>query len=155
AKLGRDVRIWGPLRLFVSGELSIDDGAKLLSGGANFVGSDRRVTLHVGQKGRLRIGKRCGVSKSTTVGVNEMQILDGTCRGGGCDIYDTDFHAIDMDARLADAPPATGPISIGPNAFVGAHCIVLKGVTIGKGAVIAAGSVVSRDVPDFEIWGGR
>lgn len=38
--------------------------------------------------------------------------------------------------------------------WVGARAIILKGVTIGKGAVVAAGSVVTRDIPENEIWGG-
>jgi len=155
AQLGRQVRISGPLRLYISGKLVIDDNAALLSGRANFVGSDRRMTIHVGGKGRLRIGKRCGISNSTIVAVNNIEILDDTFIGGGCDIYDTDFHAIEMNDRLSDAPPASRPIRIGPAAFVGAHCLILKGVMIGQGAVIAAGSVVTRDVPAFEIWGGR
>ena len=44
-------------------------------------------------------------------------------------------------------------VFVGDN-WIGARSIILKGVTIGKGAVIAAGSVVTRDVPENEIWGG-
>lgn len=47
-----------------------------------------------------------------------------------------------------------GPVTIKDYVFIGPRAIILPGVTIGKGAVIAAGAVVTKDVPDMEIWGG-
>jgi heptaprenylglycerol acetyltransferase len=54
--------------------------------------------------------------------------------------------------------PRRGPghckeVVIGPNVFVGPHCLVLPGVHIGEGAVIRGGSVVTRDVPPRTFWG--
>lgn len=46
-------------------------------------------------------------------------------------------------------------MTIKDNAFIGAHSIILKGVTIGEKSIIGAGSVVARDVPDGEIWAGN
>lgn len=46
------------------------------------------------------------------------------------------------------------PICIGQDAWIGANCIVTAGVTIGEGAVVAAGSVITKDVPRFAIVGG-
>ena len=45
-------------------------------------------------------------------------------------------------------------ITIKNDVWIGAHCIILAGVTIGEGAVVAAGAVVTKDVPDFAIVGG-
>lgn len=47
-----------------------------------------------------------------------------------------------------------GPVTIGDYVFVGPRSIILPNVTIGNGAVIAAGAVVTKDVPAFEVWGG-
>lgn len=47
------------------------------------------------------------------------------------------------------------PIHIKEGAWLGSRCIILKGVTVGKYAVIGAGSVVTKDVPDYEVWGGN
>lgn len=49
----------------------------------------------------------------------------------------------------------TGRVIIGENAFVGANCIILPGVTIGKNTIVGAGSVVTRDVPDNLIVAGN
>ncbi len=46
------------------------------------------------------------------------------------------------------------PITVGENVYIGPHCLILPGVTIGEGAVIRGGSVVSRSVPRGILWGG-
>ena len=51
-------------------------------------------------------------------------------------------------------PNTRGPVSIGNDVWIGAHSVVLSGVTIGDGAVVAAGSVVSRDVRPYAIVAG-
>jgi acetyltransferase-like isoleucine patch superfamily enzyme len=48
----------------------------------------------------------------------------------------------------------TGKVEIGPDAFIGPNCVVLPNVRIGEGAVVAAGSVVTRDVPPYTFVGG-
>lgn len=47
-----------------------------------------------------------------------------------------------------------GPISICDDAWLGTHVVVMPGVTIGKGAIVAAGAVVTKDIPPYEVWGG-
>lgn len=46
------------------------------------------------------------------------------------------------------------PITIEDDVWLGTHVVVLPGVTIGKGAIVAAGAVVNKDIPPYEIWGG-
>ena len=49
----------------------------------------------------------------------------------------------------------SAPIVIKDKAWIGFNCIIMKGVTIGEGAVIGAGSVVTKDVPDYAVVGGN
>ena len=46
------------------------------------------------------------------------------------------------------------PIVIGKDVWIGSHCVILPGVTIGEGAIVAAGSIVTKDVQPFTIVGG-
>lgn len=77
--------------------------------------------------------------------------------GGNCKIYDNDFHSLDFNERMGtvDLWSKTCPVVIKDGAFIGAHTIVLKGVTIGERSIVGAGSVVTRSIPDYEIWAGN
>ena len=75
--------------------------------------------------------------------------------GGGTKIYDTDFHWLEFERRMSELGGATNPVVIKDGAFIGAHCIILKGVTIGEKSIVGAGSVVTKSIPDGEIWAGN
>ena len=62
-------------------------------------------------------------------------------------ISDTDNHVLDGERGCA-------PVTIGDRVWIGARATVLKGVTIGDGAVVAAGALVTRDVPAGALVGG-
>ena len=62
----------------------------------------------------------------------------------------TGSHDIDDPEFTADFKP----IKVGHHCWIGTEAIVLQGITIGDGAVVAAGAVVTKDVPPFEMWGG-
>jgi acetyltransferase-like isoleucine patch superfamily enzyme len=71
---------------------------------------------------------------------------------------DSNFHALDYNARRINhgvAMAKSSPIYIGNDVFIGAKTIICKGVNIGDRAIIAAGSVVVKSVPDDEVWGGN
>ncbi|MCO6476121.1 MAG: hypothetical protein J5I94_05830 [Phaeodactylibacter sp.] len=63
---------------------------------------------------------------------------------------DGDFH----DLNNRQEPGRSAPIIIEDDVWLGARSIVLKGVTIGRGAVVAAGAVATRDVPPYTMVGG-
>ena len=51
--------------------------------------------------------------------------------------------------------PKESPVEIANDVFIGARSMILKGVHIGNGAVIGAGSVVTKNIPEYEIWAGN
>lgn len=107
--------------------------------GANFfnpsnitIGHDTIIGDHCFMDGRapLKIGSHVGIAS---------QVL----------IYN-DEH--DINSR--DYGNSFGPVEIGDYVFIGPRAIILPNIKIGKGAIVAAGAVVTKDIPDFEIWGG-
>jgi len=85
-----------------------------------------------------------GVSSSRLIAAVGIEIGENSAVGAGCLICDSDMHEIPLGSDHAMKKAA---IVIGKGVFVGAHCIILKGVIIGDGAVIGAGSVVTKNVP--------
>ena len=106
----------------------------------------------------LEIGENTRMSNVSIVAAQRITIGHHVRLGSGAKIYDTDFHSLDPYERTATPERGiakTKPIVISDYAFIGANSLVLKGVKIGKAAVIGAGSVVTKNVPDFEIWAGN
>lgn len=66
---------------------------------------------------------------------------------------DHEMSRRDIPMRL-QGDSVSKPVVIGDDVWIGARSIILKGVHIGKGAVIAAGAVVTKDVPEYAIVGG-
>ena len=139
------------------GSIVIGDNVNINSSlEADPIGGDTRTILYTRNKGKIIIEEGVGISNATLVSDASITIGAHTNIGGGTKIYDTDFHSLNPDARLnGDTDVKSKPVSIGSRVFIGAHCIILKGVTIGDGAVIGAGSVVTKDIPPYEIWAGN
>ena len=107
----------------------------------------------------LVIGDSFRASGVTICARQSVVIEDHVCIGADATIVDTDFHAMDPQKRRyiqSDEPNArSAPVRICSDAFIGGQAIILKGVTVGRCAIIGAGAVVTRDVPDFAIVAGN
>lgn len=106
---------------------------------------------------RIIIGDNVGISGSTINATTTITIGNNVMIGSGCLITDTDSHPLHWEDRLNERNNLTVkvPIVIKDNVFIGARSIILKGVTIGEGAVVGAGSVVSKDVPPYTVVCGN
>ena len=105
----------------------------------------------------LSIGDDCGLS-GTVICAAKSVVIGARCLiGADVMIFDTDFHNPEPANRRYSPPDwerISAPVTIGDNVFIGTRSIVMKGVTIGSGSIIAAGSVVTRDVPANSVFGG-
>lgn len=115
--------------------------------------------LSVAPNAKLLIGNNSGIS-STIIGCyTEIVIGDNVNIGAGTRITDSNFHCVDWRMRrnrTEDPKKAIkSPVRICNDVFIGARCIIGKGVTIGERTVIAAGSVVVKDIPADCIAGGN
>jgi len=96
----------------------------------------------------IRIGKKCSIAKNCTF-VLSNHLLDrfSTCPSGGKRLFSHDEGNPSSYSK--------GDIVIKNDVWIGANCTLIDGLTIGNGAVVAAGSVVTKDVPPYAIVGGN
>jgi carbonic anhydrase/acetyltransferase-like protein (isoleucine patch superfamily) len=104
--------------------------------------------------GTIRIGRGVLMSPGSRISASdEIVIGDGVMMANGTYITDSDWHTVyDRTQRSPEQPT---PVHIGDNVWLGDHATVLKGVTIGDNSVVAARSVVTRDVPANVIVAGN
>ena len=107
----------------------------------------------------LIVGNRVFLGHMVTFSINQrVEIQDDVLISSECYIADNSGHPLDSERRSAGMPPdvdAIRPIRICRKAWIGRRCILLPGVTIGEGAIVGAGSVVTKDVPPFKICAGN
>lgn len=100
------------------------------------------------------------IGNDVFVGINsEFNISDKISIGNNCLIaagcrFVDHNHGLKLGILIKDQYAPKSAIFIEDDVWLGCNVIVLKGVTIGKGAVIAAGAVVNKSIPPYEIWGG-
>lgn len=127
------------------------------------------------KQGKIEIGQHCFIGYSTFISRSSISIGNNVTIAWGCTIYDHNSHSLDYLERRKDIDDElwslrngqstyknknwnsvkSSPITICDDAWIGMNCIILKGVTIGEGAVVGAGSVVTKDVPAWTVVAGN
>jgi galactoside O-acetyltransferase len=130
--------------------------------------SNIEASLVLEQQGaRIVIGSRTHVGGGTVVAAaSKIEIGDDVLVAFDAVIVDHNSHSLKFRERQHDvrnwiqgqkdwSAVALAPVKIANKAWIGMRAIILKGVTIGEGAVVGAGSVVTSDVPPWTIVGGN
>ncbi len=143
--LGRRVFAYGRpvIRLERLAELRLGEDVRLESG-------VHQTRLSVRHKARLIIGNDVRLNGCIISANSEVIIKDRARIGPWAHVMDGDFHSVEDRA----AAGSLRPVIIEEGAWLTTRCMVLKGVTIGRGAVVAAGSVVTKDVEPFTVVAG-
>lgn len=105
--------------------------------------------------GRLVVGKGTQINPYTVIYGGNIQIGNGVMIAPHVMIASGNHDYIQKEVPMISAGELTkGPIIIGNDVWIGAHSTICDGVIIGDGAVIAAGSVVTKHVPPYSVVGG-
>ena len=147
---GKNLQIPGKVSWLIRGaRITIGDNFYLSSGnGVNPIASNLQADVYVEPGATLTIGNNVGMS-STRLWIHESARIGNNVKIGGCVlITDTDAHPMDyMARRSSNEGTKSALVVIEDDVWVGAHCIILKGVTIGARSIIGAGSVVTKNIP--------
>jgi galactoside O-acetyltransferase len=126
------------------------------------------------ENGIIIIGDNTFIGGGMFICIDKINIGNNVLISWGCTFIDNDSHSINAYERINDISDwkkgieegqigkyknwnnvEHAPIIIKDKAWIGCNCIILKGITIGEGAVIGAGSVVTKDVPDYTLAAGN
>jgi acetyltransferase-like isoleucine patch superfamily enzyme len=162
---GSNIVIRHPQKISLGDGVIIDDNVLLDAKGINNKGITLKDEVFIGRnsilscKGgdiflddRVNIGFNCEIFSSNSVRLGKDILVAAYTYivGGG------NYKLENKDIPINQQPDfeGKGGITFEDNIWVGSHCVILDGVNVGSGSVIAAGAVVSKDVPQMSIVGG-
>ena len=110
---------------------------------------------HIRMPWKLRCGRQVSIGRGSQLTCTEGIVLgDDVLIGPGVLVVSNNHVFTDPTVHIRDQGLAGAPVTIGDDVWLGAHAVVLPGVTIGAGAVVAAGAVVTDDVDPATVVGG-
>lgn len=163
---GRHVRLRHAKHIQMNGTLTLGDGCVInalskngvsfgndVSIGANTIIECTGVIRNLGEG--LRIGNHVGITQNCFIGVRGPVVIgDHTILGPGVSIHAENHIFESTHIPIKDQGETRKGITIGEDCWIGAKAIILDGVTIGRGSVIAAGAVVTKDVESYSVVAG-
>lgn len=170
------LNILARIRLKANPRVSVGEGSRInyrglhLRPGCVFeTGSGCKIEgqIHFEQpNAKVIIGSNTFMGNSVIATADRVEIGSNVLIAWGCSIVDHNSHALDWNLRRDDTSKwlmgvkdwthvIIAPVRICDHSWIGFNSIILKGVTIGEGAIVAAGSVVTKDVPPFTIVAGN
>jgi acetyltransferase-like isoleucine patch superfamily enzyme len=155
-RVGRNIVFQGTFPLISNrGRIEIGDHVTFVGRDNLIVGFDIKAIDHplltIGSHVTIGYGNEINVARHVVIG-DHVRIATGVS------IFDNNSHPVDPERRRANVKMElqdTAPVIIQDDVWIGMNTLILKGVVIGEGAVVAAGSVVTKDVPPRTVVAGN
>jgi acetyltransferase-like isoleucine patch superfamily enzyme len=151
-RVGKNLHLWflphvsGPTQLFLGDDVKV-------------FGLLHIISSRVIDNPRLEIGNGVHLGHKVSIIVNREVVIEEGCNiASGVRIADSDAHPRNSLDRIKGLPPPPDeikPVRICRGAWLSTNCMVMKGVTVGEGAVVGAGSIVMTDVPPYAVVMGN
>jgi len=139
--------------------VTIEDNVTLNSCNREYhVNMHSPVKLYADRDGaKIHIGNNTRIHGTCIHAYQYVKIGDNCLIAANTQIFDGHGHDVSFDnaANRTKTEGGAEPIIIEDDVWIGINCIILGGVTIGKGSIVAAGSVVTKNIPEFVIAGGN
>ena len=146
-QIGRGTRLGGlcvtwPHRISIGKNCNLEHGIYLKVAG----GYSGRLGIVIGDESF--IGSGCEFNALSRIEIGAFCLV-----ASGTRFIDHD-HGTSIDMTMKKQPEQSADVIIGSNVWIGVNCVILKGVSIGSGAIVAAGSVVTKSIPPLAIVAG-
>jgi acetyltransferase-like isoleucine patch superfamily enzyme len=155
-QIGKQVIFVVPVRIDGEGTVNIGQNTNLGFRLAPRLGNGELLIQAREAAANVIIGNRCSFSNNVSIIARTMVQLGDRCLiGDRVTIMDADFHEIDPDIRLRNGGQGeAAAVKIGANCWIGSDAMILKGVIIGDGSIIAPKSVVTKTFPARSVIAG-
>lgn len=151
-KYGKEIRIGEDTTVAKDAKVEIRFGGTISIGKQCYI-QDGVLILSYG--GNIQIGNRCSISPYTIVyGHGNTKIGNNVIIAGHCMIIPNNHNFGNTNLPIRDQGNSSKGIVVEDDVWIAHGCSILDGVTIGKGSVIAAGSVLITNVPPYSVFGG-
>lgn len=141
ARLSPMIVTW-PHKVAIGAHCSFEHGVYFNAAGGHSTG----VTIRIGEG--TFVGSGCEFNAIECIQIGKNCLIASGCR------FIDHNHGVELGTPMKDQPEVSAPIHVGSDVWIGVHCVILKGVFIGEGAIIAAGSIVTKSVAPYSIVGG-
>ncbi len=155
---GKNIGIYGVPRIQNKGKIEIGSNARLTStnnayNSGNLIGG---CYLRTSKGAEILIGDEVFLNGTSIVSEIQVRLGSRIMIGANTLIFDTNTHTISPTNRIRNTNNVKkAPVSIEDDVWIGSNCIILKGVKIGQGSIVAAGSVVTSHVEPFSVYAGN
>jgi acetyltransferase-like isoleucine patch superfamily enzyme len=136
-QISHEVYITGPRYITLNDNVTIGPRSEIIPYAKVAVGEDTQLGGHF-----------------SLIAGGEIQIGKNVLFGPGCSIFSFSHNYQDPHRPIMEQGTSSKGITIGDDVWLGANVVVLDGVTIGKGSVIGAGAVVTKDIPPYSVAAG-
>jgi len=144
---------WGHKSFRIPADVTIEGIGKITIG--KFFRVCPSVKLYIEEEGRIIIGDNFFANYNVFIySRNNIVTIGNDCLFGPDVLVIDNNHSVGLGQLIREQENTTAPIAIGNDVWIGAKSVILPGTVIGDGAVIAAGSVVNKDVAPYTVVGG-